>query len=94
MEDTKYRWAAGRIEMAHMLHVEPETFRSWSLRTNTTGCPTPVKKLAMGQMWDAEAVIRWYVTWKPVKGPNPGKLGYVDSEILEELGISNGQQEN
>jgi hypothetical protein len=83
------RWLAGKKELAETFHVPRETLGSWTERPST-GCPAPVAHLSMGPIWNASEVIKWYVNWKPRKGPKGIKLGYVEPAILEELGLENG----
>ena len=97
----------GSEDLAALLHVKTRTFRSWVYRAENTGCPQPFnRELNLGAddtesvdhpkthpLWDASEVIRWWVNWRPIKSPRIGKLGYVEPQILKELGIedSNGQ---
>ena len=73
----------GIREMLDMLHVRDSTLSNWVRQrimadNRGTGFPEPIRKLAMGPIWDAEEVRAWYRKYTPQKG-HP-KVGYLEED--------------
>lgn len=66
------RRLAGVAELAKLFQVGRTTVSNWHDRRGRNGFPSPVAVLAMGPVWDIDAVVRWYGRYVPSKGGRPG----------------------
>lgn len=64
---------AGVAELAALFGVGRTTVSNWADRRDRIGFPSPVKRLAMGPVWDSQEVLRWYLRYIPEKGGRPGR---------------------
>ena len=54
---------AGIREIANLFHVPRTTASMWYQRRATTGFPEAIQELAMGPVFDLDAVIDWHEEW-------------------------------
>jgi hypothetical protein len=69
------RRLAGGTEIAALLGVGRSTVGQWEARRDRTGFPVPVAELAMGRVYDLDAVVRWYGSYTPDRGGRRPKRG-------------------
>lgn len=69
---------AGVAELSELLTVRRTTISQWHSRQSTNKFPSPVADLAMGPVWDQDAVVDWYKGYKPLR--NMRKVGTLPEE--------------
>ncbi len=61
--------------LGERLGLQRDTVLAYLSRRNFGRIPKPNRKLAMGPVWDWEAVLNWYIHYEPQRGGRkPGRL--------------------